>query len=128
MTPCHQAVQRQSAHHDIQCSPVPRPSLEVGHLFQQYGDRYLAGHRVSPMQAKVMRRLAACRTATLGGHVDACQDVIRSASVTTHVVIVLTAQNATPQSKPLGWRVGSIAYCRCRIFTLFSPCRSNSIR
>ncbi len=74
MTPCHQAVQRQSAHHDIQHSPVRRPSPEVGHLFQQYGDRYLAGHRVSPMQAKVMRRLAACRTATLGGHVDACRE------------------------------------------------------
>lgn len=29
-------------------------------------------HAVSPQQAAVMHRLAACRTAALGGHVDAC--------------------------------------------------------
>lgn len=67
MTTCHQAEP------GISSPPTLRPTLEVGGIFQRHGDRYLANHRVSPMQAKVMRRLAACRTAKLGGHVDACR-------------------------------------------------------
>lgn len=67
MTTCHQAEPT------ISSPPSLRPTLEVGGIFQRHGDRYLANHRVSPMQAKVMRRLAACRTAKLGGHVDACR-------------------------------------------------------
>ena|ERR1700687_5421604 len=35
---------------------------------EAYGDR----HAVSPLQAAVLRRLVACRTAALGGHRDAC--------------------------------------------------------
>ena len=67
MTTSHQAEP------GISSPPTLRPTLEVGGIFQRHGDRYLANHRVSPMQAKVMRRLAACRTAKLGGHVDACR-------------------------------------------------------
>ena len=46
--------------------------LEVADILRAYGEGYRATHRVSPGQAKVMARLMACRTAALGGHVDAC--------------------------------------------------------
>jgi hypothetical protein len=36
------------------------------------GPAYAAQHPLSAEQAKVLRRLAACRTAALGGHVDTC--------------------------------------------------------
>ncbi len=35
-------------------------------------DAYRARHSVSPEQATVLRRLTACRTSALGGHVDTC--------------------------------------------------------
>jgi Putative transposase/Transposase zinc-binding domain len=49
-----------------------RTSLEVGDILRAHGGAYRAQHPVTPEQAQVMRRLAACRTAALGGHVDAC--------------------------------------------------------
>ena len=53
--------------------PFPtRPLLEVADILCAQGEAYCARHPVSPLQAAVLRRLAACRTAALGGHVDAC--------------------------------------------------------
>ncbi len=49
-----------------------RPRLEVADILRTHGATYLARHPVSPEQAAVMRHLAACRTAVLGGHVDSC--------------------------------------------------------
>jgi hypothetical protein len=50
----------------------PGTSLEVGDLLRAHGEAYRAQHPVTPEQSQVMQRLAACRTAALGGHVDAC--------------------------------------------------------
>jgi len=47
-------------------------ALEVGDIVRAHGATYRARHPVSPQQARVLRRLAACRAAALGGHVDAC--------------------------------------------------------
>jgi hypothetical protein len=53
--------------------PIPtRPLLEVADILRAHGEAYTARHPVTALQAAVMRRLAACRTAALGGHVDAC--------------------------------------------------------
>jgi hypothetical protein len=49
-----------------------RTSVEVGDLLRAHGDAYRARQPISPEQSQVMRRLAACRTAALGGHIDAC--------------------------------------------------------
>jgi hypothetical protein len=49
-----------------------RPRLEVAEIFRTHGEEYRARHPLSPEQAAVMRHLTACRTAVLGGHVDAC--------------------------------------------------------
>src|SRR6266851_4093685 len=49
-----------------------RTSLEVGDILRAQGDAYRAQHPVTPEQAQVLGRLAQCRTAALGGHVDAC--------------------------------------------------------
>jgi len=49
-----------------------RPPREVADILRAHGDAYCARHPVSLEQAAVMRHLVACRTAALGGHVDAC--------------------------------------------------------
>jgi hypothetical protein len=54
------------------CQPLTRPALRLGDILRLHGPGYAAGHPVSPEQAQVLRRLADCRTAALGGHVDRC--------------------------------------------------------
>ncbi len=49
-----------------------RPRLEVADILRTHGAAYRARQPVSPEQAAVMRHLATCRTAALGGHVDSC--------------------------------------------------------
>src|SRR6516225_2148608 len=51
---------------------LTRPPLEVADILRAHGEAYAARHPVLALQAAVMRRLVACRTAALGGHVDAC--------------------------------------------------------
>src|SRR5271163_5011119 len=53
-----------------------RPVLEVADIFRRHGDAFRAaqGGRLLPDQRRVMAAIAACRTATLGGHVERCDD------------------------------------------------------
>lgn len=49
-----------------------RPRLEVADILRAHAESYCSQHAISPEQATVLRRLVACRTAALGGHVDSC--------------------------------------------------------
>src|SRR5512139_339963 len=53
-----------------------RPRLEVADIFRRHGDTFRAaqGSRLSHAQRRVMAAIEACRTATLGGHVERCED------------------------------------------------------
>jgi hypothetical protein len=53
---------------------MSRPALEVADIVQRYGALYLAryGPTLSPEQRQVLRMLALCRTAALGGHTTQC--------------------------------------------------------
>jgi hypothetical protein len=53
-----------------------RPSLEVADIFRMHGSAWRTanvGH-VSLAQLKVMSAIESCRTATLGGHIEGCED------------------------------------------------------
>jgi hypothetical protein len=55
---------------------MARPLLEVADIFQSHGPAWRtanAGH-VSLGQLKVMSAIETCRTSTLGGHVERCED------------------------------------------------------
>ena len=55
---------------------MSRPSLEVADIFHRHGAAWRvaqAGH-LSLAQLKVMSAIETCRTAALGGHVEACAD------------------------------------------------------
>jgi Transposase zinc-binding domain len=55
---------------------MSRPALEVADLLRAQGRRFLEQHQntFSYQQLKVFRALQSCRTAALGGHLDACSD------------------------------------------------------
>jgi len=53
---------------------MDRPTLEMADVFRRYGDTYRdqAGASLSTAQQRVMLAIEQCRTAALGGHVEAC--------------------------------------------------------
>lgn len=53
---------------------MPRPLLEVADVVRAHGVAFVEalGDRLSSAKTRVLRRLAACRTAELGGHVERC--------------------------------------------------------
>ena len=51
--------------------PSP-PPFEVADIVRAYGTAFRATHAVSHEQARVLRAIAQCRTAALGGHVEHC--------------------------------------------------------
>lgn len=53
---------------------MERPKLEVADILRRYGAAYRAEHEasLSSAQRRVMQAITACRTAALGGHVEAC--------------------------------------------------------
>ena len=53
---------------------MQRPALELADVFRRHGDAYLQDHaeHVGRGERRVMGAIAACRTATLGGHVEHC--------------------------------------------------------
>jgi hypothetical protein len=46
---------------------------EVADVFKKYGEVYREKYSLSPSMSKVMSAIEACRTASLGGHVDKCE-------------------------------------------------------
>ncbi|MDB5348947.1 MAG: transposase [Planctomycetota bacterium] len=53
---------------------MTRPRLEVADVVREHGAAFLARYDgvLSPQQRRALSDIAACRTATLGGHVEAC--------------------------------------------------------
>jgi hypothetical protein len=50
-----------------------RPRFEVADIVRAYGPQYLRTHPTTVEQHRVLRALARCRTAALGGHVEQCE-------------------------------------------------------
>src|SRR5262245_13744771 len=50
-----------------------QPRFEVADIVREYGAAFRATHHVSHEQEKVLRVIEQCRTAALGGHVEACE-------------------------------------------------------
>jgi hypothetical protein len=50
-----------------------RPAYELADIVRAYGATYRRTHDLLPGQAVALRAIARCRTAALGGHVEACE-------------------------------------------------------
>lgn len=53
-------------------APAAAPALEVADIVRAEGDAYRATHHLSIQQDRVLRAIANCRTAALGGHSAQC--------------------------------------------------------
>jgi hypothetical protein len=53
-----------------------RPTIEVADILRRHGEAYLRDHvgHVGRTEQRVMSAITACRTAAIGGHVEACDD------------------------------------------------------
>jgi hypothetical protein len=51
-----------------------RPSLEVADIVRAHGEAFARTHALTPEQHAVLRDIARCRTAELGGHYDVCAE------------------------------------------------------
>ncbi len=51
-----------------------RTKFELANVVHLFGGGLLAKTKQTPLQIKVLNRIASCRTAALGGHEEACQD------------------------------------------------------
>jgi hypothetical protein len=53
-----------------------RPALEVADIFRRHGPAYAHAHdgHLGRVERRVMSAIALCRTAALGGHIEACDD------------------------------------------------------
>lgn len=51
-----------------------RPKYEVADIFRLSGNEYWQKHNLSTRQLKVIQDIQDCRTAALGGHIDACTE------------------------------------------------------
>ena len=51
-----------------------RPRLEVADIFRRHGDAYRSAHgpHMGRVERRIMGAIEACRTAALGGHIEAC--------------------------------------------------------
>lgn len=51
-----------------------RPKYEVADIFRLYGEQYKKSHAMTGEQRKIMAAITSCRTAQLGGHIEACDN------------------------------------------------------
>lgn len=51
---------------------MSRPTVEVAEVIRRHGEAFLQDHSASREQRRVMRAIAHCRTAALGGHLYQC--------------------------------------------------------
>jgi len=60
---------------------VTRPPFEVADIVRRHGDRFSETHRawLTSHHRRVLRALAQCRTAALGGHRDRCEQCAQTA-------------------------------------------------
>lgn len=50
------------------------PQFTAGEVFRRHGDAYRARYAITRQQSKALWCIAHCRTAVMGGHLDACDD------------------------------------------------------
>lgn len=53
-------------------APSSVPALRVADVLRQHGPAFVAGHALTPAQARVLRDISRCRTEVLGGHLEYC--------------------------------------------------------
>ena len=93
-----------------------RTPFELADVVRTFGDQLVEKTTTTPLQRKVLGKIAGCRTALLGGHEEACEHCGTIPTVTT-VAATGTVPNARLQSKPFGLTIWCEAPCPSGIIT-----------
>ena len=77
----HDLEARHRTSDPVEAQAVTRPPFEVADIVRQHGDRFLDNHHtwVTGQHRRVLRAIAECRTAALGGHRDRCDQCAQPA-------------------------------------------------
>ena len=112
--------------HDVTAAPMTRTALEVAQIFRCHGSAYRKNHGLAPAQHQALRDIERCRTARLGGHLDACSRaaVIWPSPITPAATAIVPSARAS--STPSGWRRAGSDFCPSPTSTWWSPCPTNS--
>jgi hypothetical protein len=60
--------------HTANAPPEVSARLEVADILRRFGPNYAQTHSVSPFEQRLIDDLIACRTASLGGHLEHCSE------------------------------------------------------
>src|SRR6266849_8659020 len=90
----------------------PPPPFEVAEIVREYGEVFRATHPVSHEQARVLRAIAQCRTAALGGHVEVCE-ACGTERVCYDSCRIGTVPSAKAVPGPNGSWLSKPSCCRC---------------
>lgn len=63
-----------SKHPVVGETPDHKPPIELAQVWNQYGQDYCRSHQLPYSHRKVMGDISSCRTASLGGHVEKCDN------------------------------------------------------
>src|SRR5579872_7559974 len=86
---------------------MSRPAVEVADILRAQGNRFLDRHEKSFdfQQLKAFRAIQRCRTAALGGHIDACPRCGYQAAISYNSCRNRHAQSARPSFVNGGWQL-----------------------
>ena len=105
-------------------APMDRPKLEVADIFRRYGEAYREQHdaSLSIAQRRVMTAIELCRTAALGGHVEAVRCTAAISASPTTAAAIATARSASRWPARNGSRIAAPSSSTRSTFTSSSRC------
>ena len=113
---------------------VTRPPFEVADIVRQHGDCFLASHRawMTGQHRRVLRAIAQCRTAALGGHRDRCDQCAQPALSYQQLSRSALSRSASRPRATRGWPRVSRSSCRSAtshlVFTRAGAARASRAR
>jgi len=104
---------------------MDRPSYELADMVRAYGEQFLKkfGHLLGAGHLRVLSALMNCRTAVLGGHVDAC-DHCEHRSISYTRAETGTVPSARALLVTSGLPIGQPSCCLFLTFMWCSRCRN----
>ena len=86
-----------------------RTRFELADVVHRFASSLLDRGKLTPLQQKVLAKIALCRTAALGGHEEACDNCGTFIAIT--VVATGIVPNARQPNKPSGLTSWCKAHC-----------------
>ncbi len=104
---------------------MTRPAVEVADILRARGDCFREQNRswLGYQQLSVLRAITACRTAALGGHLDAAR-VATTKPFPTTPAATGTVPSARPRRASAGWHRANKICSPSRTSTSSLPCRT----